>query len=64
MMKGILKRDSNGECVGECSDIVRDAERKRQAEIDAAGVASPGAYPHLPYALTRSEPPGFLGGHI
>ena len=63
-MKNILKRDITGECVGECRDIVREAEEKRQAEIDRMAVESPESYPSVPGAFSRSEAPGFWGGHV
>ncbi len=63
-MKNILKRDITGECVGECRDIVREAEEKRQAEIDRLAVESPESYPNMPNAFSRNEPPGVWGGHV
>jgi len=63
-MKNILKRDITGKCVGECRDIVREAEEKRQAEIDRLAVESPESYPSMPNAFSRNEPPGVWGGHV
>jgi hypothetical protein len=63
-MKNLLKRDITGECVGECKNTVRDAEQRRQAEINDSGVASPDAYPQAAGASSRNEPPGFWGGHV
>lgn len=33
-MNNILKRDITGECFGECRNTVREAEVKRQAQIN------------------------------
>ena len=63
-MKDILKRDITGECVGECKNTVREAEEKRQREIDRQDVESADAFPSVDHAFSRNAPPGFLGGHV
>jgi hypothetical protein len=63
-MKDILKRDITGECVGACKNTVREAEEKRQREIDAQGIESADAFPNVGHAFSRDAPPGFLGGHV
>ncbi len=63
-MKDILKRDITGECVGECRDIVREAEQDRQAEIESVGLEGAESFPSVSAAFSRNEAPGFLGGHV
>ncbi len=63
-MKNMPKRDITGECVGECRDTVREAEEKRQMEIDSITVESTRSFPSARSAFSRDEAPGYLGGHI
>jgi hypothetical protein len=63
-MQDILRRDITGECVGECKNTVREAEEKRQREIDAQDIESADAFPKVEHAFSRNAPPGFLGGHV
>jgi hypothetical protein len=63
-MVDILKRDITGECVGECENTVREAEEKRQREIDRQDIESADAFPSVGHAISRNVPPGFLGGHV
>ena len=37
-MTDMLKRDITGECEGECRDLAREGEEKRQDEINASGL--------------------------
>lgn len=62
-MKNIPSRDITGSCEGECRDLVREGEEKRQSEIEAAGPDYAESSPSVPEALSRNEAPGFLGGH-
>lgn len=62
-MKQIPSRDITGYCDGECKNLVREGELKRQKEISSY------AYSHessvsLPWAKHRNEQPGFFGGHV
>jgi len=63
-MTEILDRDRTGRCVGECEDRVREGEEERQAKINADSFDSPASYPDVPWANSRSEPPGLFGGHV
>ncbi|MCJ7539744.1 MAG: hypothetical protein MUO88_08795 [Desulfobacterales bacterium] len=63
-MTDMLKRDITGECEGECRDLAREGEEKRQDEINASGLESPESYPNAHWARSRNEPPGVFGGHV
>ena len=63
-MSNILERDRTGRCEGECVDRVREGEAERQAGIREARVPTPEAYPDVPWAHSRNEPPGAFGGHV
>ena len=63
-MTDMLKRDITGECKGECRDLAREGEEKRQDEINASGLESPESYPNAHWARSRNEPPGVFGGHV
>ncbi|MDA8141811.1 MAG: hypothetical protein M0036_24460 [Desulfobacteraceae bacterium] len=63
-MKRMPTRDTSGKCVGECKDIVRPADKRRQKEINSLKVESPADYPSVAGAFDRNEPPGYLGGHV
>ncbi|OGR22880.1 MAG: hypothetical protein A2277_17850 [Desulfobacterales bacterium RIFOXYA12_FULL_46_15] len=62
-MKTIPSRDISGECTGECRDLVMESNRKRQKEIDIFRYSASSS-PSVPWARSRNEPPGFLGGHV
>jgi hypothetical protein len=64
-MSDVLKRDITGEC-DECEDRVKEGEKERQKEIDAATskVENPQEFPEAPGAKSRNEPPGALGGKV
>jgi hypothetical protein len=63
-MKNIPTRDITGKCEGECRDLVREGEEKRQSEIKASGLDYPEPSSSVPDAFSRNEAPGFLGGHV
>lgn len=63
-MEDILKRDITGECAGECRDRVREGEKERQRDIEASSVRMPSDYPKAPGAGSRTDQPGWLGGHV
>ncbi|MBF0469385.1 MAG: hypothetical protein HQK61_10960 [Desulfamplus sp.] len=62
-MNNILSRDITGKCEGECRNLVREGEEKRQKEIDVHSYSG-GSSPSVRAANSRSEQPGFLGGHV
>jgi hypothetical protein len=62
-MKYIPSRDITGVCEGECKDLVRQGEEYRQKKINSYAYSG-GSSPSLPWANTRSEQPGFYGGHV
>ena len=62
-MKHIPSRDINGHCTGECRDLVYESEVKRQREITSHEYTGESS-PSLPWASSRNEAPGFLGGHV
>jgi hypothetical protein len=57
-------RDTTGECIGECRNRVREGEVERQKEINVSGVEDIKSYPSVKAAYSRTEPPGFLDGHV
>jgi len=63
-MTNIPSRDITGECVGECRDTVREADERRQSEINASGVPDPEPTRSVDSARSRNEAPGFLGDHV
>jgi len=63
-MQNIPSRDITGECAGECRNLVREGEERRQAEINTSGVESPESFPGVSSAFSRNAAPGFLGGHV
>ena len=62
-MKQIPSRDITGICEGECKNLVREGEAKRQKEINIHAYSG-GSSPSLPWANLRSEQPGVFGGHV
>ena len=62
-MKKMPSRDISGNCMGECSDLVIKSNRARQKEIDLF-LYSTSSSKSVPWAKSRSEHPGFLGGHV
>lgn len=56
-------RDITGKCEGECRNLVREGEEKRQIEVNSHAYSG-GSSPDLPWAKSRDEQPGFLGGHV
>lgn len=63
-MKNMPSRDITGQCVGECKDIVGEADQRRQQEINAMKIETPESYPTVSGSFSRNEAPGFLGGHV
>ncbi|MDY0219596.1 MAG: hypothetical protein RBR67_00460 [Desulfobacterium sp.] len=59
-----LLRDITGKCEGECENIVRQAEERRQGEINSSGVSYSGPSKSVPWARSRNEQPGVWGGHV
>ncbi|MCG8633059.1 MAG: hypothetical protein MI863_04480 [Desulfobacterales bacterium] len=64
-MAQIPSRDITGHCdEGECRNIVREADEKRQAELESFAYSIEDSIPSVSRACSRNEPPGFLGGHV
>lgn len=64
-MVHIPSRDITGHCdEGECRNIVREAEEKRQAELASVEYSIKDSTPSLSGSFSRNEPSGFLGGHV
>jgi hypothetical protein len=62
-MKHIPSRDITGVCKGECRNLVREGEERRQIEVNNYAYSC-GSSPSVPWAKSRNEQPGFLGGHV
>ncbi len=62
-MKFMPSRDITGFCDGECKDLVREGEKKRQKEINFYAYSAKSS-PSVPWANERNESPGFFGGHV
>ena len=63
-MAHIPERDISGHCEGECRDRVREGEDERQQQIAESGVKSADSFPNAPWAKSRKDQPGWLGGHV
>ena len=63
-MKNIPTRDITGKCEGECRDLVREGEEKRQSEIKASDLDYSPSSSSVPGAFSRNEAPGSMGGHV
>ncbi len=63
-MNTMPERDISGKCEGECRDRVLKGGQERQAEIDNTTTESLEPSPRVPWANTRNEPPGSMGGHV
>ena len=62
-MKKMPSRDTTGNCEGECRDLVREGEEKRQKEIKSKSYNSPS--PKSPsWTKKRKEQPGVMGGRV
>ncbi len=62
-MKKMPKRDTTGDCIGECRDRVREGEEERQKEIASKPYDRPN--PNSPaWTKRRNEPPGAMGGRV
>ena len=57
------KRDITGKCEGECRNLVREAEEKRQHKLKKYMYTNSEG-PQVKWARSRSEQPGFFGGHV
>jgi len=62
-MKHIPSRDLTGKCEGECRNLVREGEEKRQEEIKLHEYSTTSS-PRASWANARNEAPGFYGGHV
>lgn len=62
-MTEMPKRDTTGECEGECRDRVLDGEKERQKEIASKPYDTPS--PNSPsWTKRRNDPPGAMGGRV
>lgn len=57
-------RDISGKCEGECRNIVGEAEKKRQNDINASSVKYSRPSKSVPWAKSRNEQPGVFGGRV
>jgi len=62
-MKYMPTRDITGHCEGDCKNLVREGEEKRQLEINTEEYSA-GPTKNVPWASHRTEQPGFYGGHV
>jgi len=64
-MAEMPKRDTTGNCEGECKDQVGDMEKENQEKLDKAGMqGSTEETPSVEQAKKRDRAPGDLGGHV
>ncbi|MEH0018661.1 MAG: hypothetical protein V6Z89_03360 [Desulfobacter sp.] len=63
-MANFPSRDITGKCEGECRNIVREADEKRQSKLNEVEYSITDSTPSLSYANSRNAAPGFLGGHV
>ncbi len=63
-MTDMPKRDTKGECEGDCRNRVKEGEEERQGQMKQENVESPEEYPEAPDAKKRKEQPGVYGGHV
>ena len=64
MSEEMPKRDTTGDCEGECRDRVKEGEEIRQEKVEQEKIKSPDDYPSPPGAKKRDNPPGEQGGHV
>ncbi len=64
MTEKMPKRDTTGECEGECRDRVKEGEEERQDKMKGENVEPSGESPSPPHAKKRDNPPGEMGGHV
>lgn len=64
MAESMPKRDTTGDCEGECRDRVKEGEEERQQDLEQKDVEAPEEYPKAPGAGKRNDPPGGLGGKV
>lgn len=62
-MKKMPSRDTSGRCEGECRDLSAEQAKKNQKEMSHEKYSG-GSSPNLSWAHSRSEQPGFYGGHV
>lgn len=63
-MKQIPSRDISGQCEGECRNLVREADEKRQSKLSSEPYSNSGPSASVPWARSRNEAPGYFGGHV
>lgn len=64
-MNRIPNRDITGRCdEGECRDLVREGEEKRQEAIRHEKYSGSSSPDMSRWAHNRNANPGFLGGHV
>jgi len=64
-MAEMPKRDTTGNCEGECKDQVTKMEKENQEKLNQAGMrGSTEETPTVEYAKQRDRAPGDLGGHV
>ncbi len=64
-MAHIPSRDITGHCdEGECRNLVREADEKRQLDLASVAYSIEDSTPSVSRASSRNEAPGFLGGHV
>lgn len=64
-MAEMPKRDTTGNCEGQCDDRVAKMEKDQQKKIDEQGMErSTAQTPSVDHAKSRDRAPGDLGGHV
>ncbi len=53
----------NAEHIQTDSDLINEGRRKRQLLIDKEHIKTPDSYPDATWTKSRTEAPGFWGGH-
>jgi hypothetical protein len=64
-MTDMPKRDTTGNCQGDCKDKVKEMEKDQQKKIDQEDIeGSTGETPSVDNAKNRNNAPGEMGGHV
>ena len=64
-MAEMPKRDTTGNCEGECKDQVGQMEKENQDKMNKEGMEhSTSETPPVEHAKKRDNAPGDLGGHV
>ena len=64
-MAEMPKRDTTGNCEGECKDQVGEMEKENQDKMNKEGMeGSTAETPPVEHAKKRDNAPGDLGGHV